>query len=75
MAGDGYFAALSRAATGVTADVGAGDDLGGGGHVASRLSSAAENPSFENFAACATRRPSGACEVSVNSNCATPAID
>ena len=46
-----------------------------GGQVASRLSTAPANPSLENVALCASRRPSAVCEVSVKSNCGTSASD
>jgi hypothetical protein len=40
-----------------------------GGQVASKRSSAPASPSLENLAVCVRRRPSGACDVSVKSNC------
>src|SRR5882672_9977431 len=82
-AGDDYFAALSRDASGVVTDGvatngvagnGVASDFGGG-HVATRRSSAPTSPSLENFTECATRCPAGICDVSVNSSCARPASD
>src|SRR6266704_2801635 len=72
IAGVDYFAAPSRDASGVAGDDGAPF---ASGQVASRLSSAPDSPSLENFTVCARRCPSGACDVSTNSNCARPASD